>query len=165
MLDVRKGLSGILFFVNSNLVTQTGLLNIIFFPTFSDPILCTCSPPLTRFSNNNQCYKELCRNQQWHGSLNNTMYFGTLICPSSTKSLPRLNSFLLTWLLFQSLKKECKQRTTCSSKFFICMIVALASKRPSFFDKKHLSAWHLIFLTASYTDSIKLSMWGDNFYE
>ena len=38
--------------------------------------------------------------------LNNTVYFGTLICPFSTKSLLRLHGFLLTWLFFQSLKKQ-----------------------------------------------------------
>ena len=46
-----------------------------------------------------------------HGSLttrflNNTVYFGTLICPFSTKSLLRLHGFLLTWLFFQSLKNR-----------------------------------------------------------
>ena len=59
----------------------------------------TGSPPLTRFSNNT--------------FLNNTVYFGTLICPFSTKSLLRLHSFLLTRLFFQSLKKPRKQRTAC----------------------------------------------------
>ena len=31
-----------------------------------------------------------------HGFLNNTAYFGTLICPFSNKSLLRLHGFLLT---------------------------------------------------------------------
>ena len=48
-----------------------------------------------------------------HGFLNNTVYFGTLICPLSTKSLLRLHGFLLTRLFFQSLKKLRKQRTSC----------------------------------------------------
>ena len=46
-----------------------------------------------------------------HGFLNNTVYFGTLICPFSTKSLVRLHGFALTQLLFQSLKNRVhKQR-------------------------------------------------------
>ena len=48
-----------------------------------------------------------------HGFLNNTVYFGTLICPLSTKLLLRLHSLLLTRLFFQSLKKQRKQRTAC----------------------------------------------------
>ena len=54
-----------------------------------------------------------------HGSdgfLNSTVYFGTLICPFSTKSLLRLHGFLLTRLLFKSLKKQRKQRTPCTIK-------------------------------------------------
>ena len=39
------------------------------------------------------------------------VYFGTLICPFSTKSLLRLHGFLLTRLFFQSLKKQRKQKT------------------------------------------------------
>ena len=39
------------------------------------------------------------------------VYFGTLICPLSTKSLLRLHGFLLTRLFLQSLKKQHKQRT------------------------------------------------------
>ena len=41
-----------------------------------------------------------------HCFLNNTVYFGTLICPFSTKSLLRLHGFLLTRLFFQSLKNR-----------------------------------------------------------
>ena len=41
------------------------------------------------------------------------VYFGTLICPFSTKSLLHLHGFLLTRLFFQSLKKQGKQRTAC----------------------------------------------------
>ena len=54
---------------------------------------------------------------QQHGFLNNTVYFGTLICPFSTKLLLRLHGFLLTQLFFQSLEKLCKQRTPCICKF------------------------------------------------
>ena len=50
-----------------------------------------------------------------HGFLNNTVYFGILICPFSTKLLLCLHGFLLTRLFFQSLKKQRKQRTACSS--------------------------------------------------
>ena len=39
-----------------------------------------------------------------HGFLNNTVYFGTLMCPFSTKSLLRLRSFLLTWFFPKSQK-------------------------------------------------------------
>ena len=38
------------------------------------------------------------------GFLNNTVYFGTLMCPFSTKSLLRLRSFLLTWFFPKSQK-------------------------------------------------------------
>ena len=48
-----------------------------------------------------------------HRFLNNTVYFGTLICPFSTKSLLCLHGFLLTQLIFQSLKKPYKQRIPC----------------------------------------------------
>ena len=61
----------------------------------------TGSPPLTRFSNNRA------------GFLNDTIYFGTLICPFSTKSLLRLHGCLLTQLFFLSLKKQRKQRIPC----------------------------------------------------
>ena len=43
----------------------------------------------------------------------NTACFGTLVCPFITKSLLLLHGFLLTWLFFQSLKKQGKQRTPC----------------------------------------------------
>ena len=49
-----------------------------------------------------------------HGFLNNTVYFGTLIYPLSTKSLLRLHGFLLKWFFFQSLEKQRKQRTPCT---------------------------------------------------
>ena len=60
------------------------------------------SPLFTGFSNNTVLI------------LNNTVYFGTLICPVKTKSLLRLHGFLLTQLFFQSLKKQHKQRTPCT---------------------------------------------------
>ena len=37
-----------------------------------------------------------------HGFLNSTIYFGTLICPFSTKSLLRLPGLVLTRFFFQS---------------------------------------------------------------
>ena len=70
-----------------------------------------------------------------HGFLNNTVYFGTLICPFSTKSLFRLHGFLLTRLIFQSLKvskKTRKERTPCTldvqiillrKEKFICLFI------------------------------------------
>ena len=42
------------------------------------------------------------------------VYFGTLICPFNTKSFLHLHGFLLTRLCFQSLKKQCKQKTPCT---------------------------------------------------
>ena len=49
-----------------------------------------------------------------HGFLNNLVYFSALICPFSTKLFLCLHDFLLTQLFFQSLKKQCKQRTPCN---------------------------------------------------
>ena len=54
-----------------------------------------------------------------HGFLNNTVYFGTLICPFSTKSLLHLHGFLLTQLFFQSLKKQHKHKLVSQSKIRI----------------------------------------------
>ena len=54
---------------------------------------------------NKPCYRH---------SSNNTVYFGTLISPFSTKSLLCLHGFLLTQLFFQSLKKQRNQRTACT---------------------------------------------------
>ena len=58
-----------------------------------------------------------------HGFLNNMIYFGTLICPFSTKSLFRLHGFLLTRFFFQSLKKHRKQRTPCVPKVLLNKIL------------------------------------------
>ena len=49
------------------------------------------------------------------GFLNIIVFFGTLLCPYSTKSLLHQHGFLLTRLFFQSLKKQCKQRTDMDS--------------------------------------------------
>ena len=53
------------------------------------------------------------------------VYLGTLICPFSTKSLLRLHGFLLTWLIFQSLKKQCKQRIACIENIFAFLVLWL----------------------------------------
>ena len=67
-----------------------------------------------------------------HVFLNNTVYFGTLISPFSTKSLLRLHSFLLTRLFFQSLKKQYNQRTVRWSK--MSMIDFFHRSRPNIYE-------------------------------
>ena len=56
---------------------------------------------------------------------NNTVYFGILICPFSTKSLLHLHGFLLTRLFFQSLKKQHKQRTLCNNSSAVYLLMTL----------------------------------------
>ena len=51
-----------------------------------------------------------------HGFLNNTVYFGTLICPFSTKSLLCLHSFLITRLFFQSPNSVSRRPPVVASK-------------------------------------------------
>ena len=70
----------------------------------------SCSSEVTLMYRQSSAYTVL--SQQ--GFLNSTVYFGTLNCPFSTKSLLCLHGFLLTRLFFQNIKKTCKQRTPCT---------------------------------------------------
>ena len=67
------------------------------------------------------------------------VYFGTLICPFSTKSLLRLHGFLHTLLFFQSLKKQHKQRTPC---IFITEFMLLI-KTPPFYEVNSFNVKYL----------------------